>query len=179
MGMDENGNSRSPLDDIGCTLGLCDPSVPLKQNPLQLIAMSALLWLFAHRISRLCSLIAVSELFDALPHHVLQHLSSLMPSMYCNTQEEIPQSSHILQRLKGGPVHILSLMRGGERGIGPWRHPTLQMRGNYSNFTSMHSTGRMKAVTNFVLNSALLIPPTQKGLCAEISVPKKMFTSYF
>ena len=108
--------------------------------------MSALLWLFAHRISRLCSLIAVSELFDALPH-VLQHLSSLMPSMYCNTQEEIPQSSHILQRLKGGPVHILSLMRGGERGIGPWRHPTLQMRGNYSNFTSMHSTGKMKAVT--------------------------------
>ena len=59
-------------DDIGCTLGLCDPSVPLKRKPLQLIAMSALLWLFAHRLSRLCSLIAVSELFDAL--HVLQHL---------------------------------------------------------------------------------------------------------
>ena len=87
-------------DDIGCTLGLCDPSVPLKRNPLQLIAMSALLWLFAHRISRLYSLIAVSELFDALSP--------------CIATSELFDALHVLQHSRGDPsklAHIATAQR--------------------------------------------------------------------
>ena len=155
-------------DDIGCTLGLCDPSVPLKRNPLQLIAMSALLWLFAHRLSRLCSLIAVSELFDAL--HVLQH-SRGDPSKLAHiaTAQRRPGpyfESDEGRRERHRPVAASNTSNEGE--LFKFHFHALDRQ----------DESRHKTAHSWYLQPKLSSPCAgPKGLCAEISVKKKAFFS--